>query len=198
MDWMDGVHLSEFIQQKPKKAVANKIAQTLWDFYMFQIHELKKVHADPHPGNFMVNKNDELVVLDFGCIKSIPDDFYKPYFELAQEENLNNPERFEELMDEVEIINKNDSAEHRQVIIDMFHQILTHFSQPLRTEYFDFSDPKFIEQFAELGQMYAKVLDERKINSNRGSRHFIYMNRTFFGLYNLLNMLGADKVRISK
>ena len=63
---------------------------------------------------------------------------------------------------------------------------------------FDFANPKFIERFAELGTNYAKVLDRMKINSNRGSRHFIYMNRTFFGLYNLLNMLGADKVRISK
>ena len=78
----------------------------------------------------------------------------------------------------------------------MFHQILTHFSQPLRTAYFDFSNTAFMERFAELGTTYAKVLDEKKINSNRGSRHFIYMNRTFFGLYNLLHMLGAKKVRI--
>ncbi|MGK0174797.1 MAG: hypothetical protein ACI9AT_001179, partial [Ulvibacter sp.] len=25
----------------------------------------------------------------------------------------------------------------------------------------------------------------------RGSKHFLYINRTFFGLYNLLNDLGA-------
>jgi predicted unusual protein kinase regulating ubiquinone biosynthesis (AarF/ABC1/UbiB family) len=27
------------------------VGQALWDFYMYQIHILKKVHADPHPGN---------------------------------------------------------------------------------------------------------------------------------------------------
>lgn len=198
MDWMEGVHLSEFIEQNPGKEATDKIAQALWDFYMYQIHTLKKVHADPHPGNFLVNKAGELVVLDFGCIKEIPEDFYVPYFELSKEENLKDPKRFKVLMYEVEIITNEDSAEHRQVIINMFHQILTHFSQPLRTEYFDFSEPKFIEKFAELGTNYAKVLEQMKINSNRGSRHFIYMNRTFFGLYNLLNMLGADKVQISR
>jgi predicted unusual protein kinase regulating ubiquinone biosynthesis (AarF/ABC1/UbiB family) len=26
------------------------VGQALWDFYMYQIHILKKVHADPHPG----------------------------------------------------------------------------------------------------------------------------------------------------
>ena len=197
MDWMDGIHLSEFTARNPAKDLKNKVAQTLWDFYMFQIHNLKKVHADPHPGNFLVNEAGELIVLDFGCIKTIPDDFYVPYFELTKEENLSNPDRFAELMHEVEIISTADSEQHRKLITDMFHQILTHFSLPLRTEYFDFSDSRFVEKFADLGTTYAKVLEEKKINSNRGSRHFIYLNRTFFGLYNLLNMLGADNVRIS-
>jgi len=31
----------------------------------------------------------------------------------------------------------------------------------------------------------------RKMNGNRGSKHFIYMNRTFFGLYNLMFDLKA-------
>jgi len=34
----------------------------------------------------------------------------------------------------------------------------------------------------------------RKLNGNRGSRHFLYINRTFFGLYNLLHDLKADIV----
>jgi predicted unusual protein kinase regulating ubiquinone biosynthesis (AarF/ABC1/UbiB family) len=31
---------------------------------MYQIHILRKVHADPHPGNFLVSEN-ELIALDF-------------------------------------------------------------------------------------------------------------------------------------
>jgi predicted unusual protein kinase regulating ubiquinone biosynthesis (AarF/ABC1/UbiB family) len=72
MDWMTGKHLSEFAKPIAIKEVANKVGQALWDFYMYQIHILKKVHADPHPGNFLVNDNNELVALDFGCMKQIP------------------------------------------------------------------------------------------------------------------------------
>ena len=52
MDWMHGLHLSEFAKTDFNKETGNYLGQTLWDFYMFQIHGLRKVHADPHPGNF--------------------------------------------------------------------------------------------------------------------------------------------------
>ena len=94
MDWMTGIHLSEFTKQNTDQAVADKVGQALWDFYMYQIHILKKVHADPHPGNFLVNDKNELVALDFGCMKTIPTDFYIPYFELIDKKVINNAELF--------------------------------------------------------------------------------------------------------
>ena len=42
---------------------------------MYQIHVLKKMHADPHPGNFLVSKEEKLIALDFGCTKNLPDEF---------------------------------------------------------------------------------------------------------------------------
>ena len=65
MDWMQGKHLSEFTAVNTDKTLANTIGQTLWDFYMFQMHELRQVHADPHPGNFLVNNQGELIAIDF-------------------------------------------------------------------------------------------------------------------------------------
>jgi predicted unusual protein kinase regulating ubiquinone biosynthesis (AarF/ABC1/UbiB family) len=89
MDWMTGKHLSEFTAINSNQEAANKIGQALWDFYMYQIHILKKVHADPHPGNFLVNDQNELIALDFGCMKQIPIDFYIPYFELINKGSRN-------------------------------------------------------------------------------------------------------------
>ncbi|MCG8889296.1 ABC1 kinase family protein, partial [Tenacibaculum finnmarkense] len=91
MDWMDGIHLSEFTSKGYDEQTANKLGQALWDFYMYQMHVLKKVHADPHPGNFLVSKENDLIVIDFGCMKEVPQNFYTPYFELAKRENIENP-----------------------------------------------------------------------------------------------------------
>jgi predicted unusual protein kinase regulating ubiquinone biosynthesis (AarF/ABC1/UbiB family) len=197
MDWMEGEHLSEFVPHNTDKNLANKLGQALWDFYMYQIHHLKKFHADPHPGNFLVSDDKELTVLDFGCIKGIPDDFYVPYFELANRENLDNPATFKARLYELEILRADDSQQELEFFVGMFHQLLSLFTQPFQNETFDFSNSSFFAQLSDLGAQYAKNTELRNMNGNRGSRHFIYVNRTFFGLYNLMHMLKADNIQIN-
>ncbi len=197
MDWMTGEHLSEFTAHNTDAEKSNILGQTLWDFYMFQMHNLRKVHADPHPGNFLITKDTKLVALDFGCIKEVPNDFYIPYFELAKKENLNNPEFFQSKLYELEILRKEDTKEEVEFFTEMFHELLSLFARPFHVEEFDFSDEEFFGQIADLGERYSKNTELRNMNGNRGSKHFIYINRTFFGLYNLMHDLKATKVKIN-
>jgi predicted unusual protein kinase regulating ubiquinone biosynthesis (AarF/ABC1/UbiB family) len=197
MSWMEGVHLSEFTANDINQEISNKLGQALWDFYMYQMHHLKKVHADPHPGNFLVNNNGELIVIDFGCMKSIPDDFYIPYFELAKKEHIDDPVYFEQKLYELEILREDDSAQEIVFFKNLFHEMLSLFTQPFHQDEFDFSDPEFFEQIASLGSKYAKSSELKEMNGNRGSKHFIYINRTFFGLYNLMFDLKAKNVKIN-
>lgn len=197
MDYMEGEHLSEFTNHNTDQDKADKIGQALWDFYMYQIHKLKKVHADPHPGNFLISKEADLIALDFGCVKAIPEEFYKPYFELAKKENINNEDVFISKLYELEILKPEDSEEEKVFFTKMFHDMLSLFSQPLQDDTFDFSNDDFFLKIAQLGEQYSKNSQIRKYNANRGSKHFIYMNRTFFGLYNLMFDLKAKNVVIN-
>jgi predicted unusual protein kinase regulating ubiquinone biosynthesis (AarF/ABC1/UbiB family) len=194
MDWMTGKHLSEFTAINTNQEVADKIGQALWDFYMYQIHILKKVHADPHPGNFLVNDENQLVALDFGCMKQIPNEFYIPYFELIDKKVINNPKLFSAKLFELEILRTDDSKEEIVYFTEMFYDLLSLFTKPFQEENFDFSDPDFFGNITKLGERFAKDTNLRKMNGNRGSKHFIYMNRTFFGLYNLMFDLKATIV----
>nr|WP_315171748.1 AarF/ABC1/UbiB kinase family protein [uncultured Flavobacterium sp.] len=192
MDWMTGKHLSEFTAENTNQETANKVGQALWDFYMYQIHVLRKVHADPHPGNFLVDNNQQLVALDFGCMKSIPNDFYVPYFELINKEIIDNKQLFNAKLFELEILRKEDTPEEIAYFTSMFYDLLSLFTLPFQNTHFDFSDEVFFNNIAQLGERFAKDTNLRKMNGNRGSKHFIYMNRTFFGLYNLMFDLKAS------
>lgn len=197
MDYMKGEHLSEFVAHNDDQEKSNQLGQALWDFYMFQIHKLKKVHADPHPGNFLVSKEGNLIALDFGCMKTIPNDFYIPYFELADKDCIANPQLFNDKLYELEILRTDDSPEEIKFFSAMFHELLSLFTKPFHSEAFDFSNPEFFNQITEMGQKYSKSTELRNMNGNRGSTHFIYINRTFFGLYNLMFDLKAQNVKIN-
>jgi predicted unusual protein kinase regulating ubiquinone biosynthesis (AarF/ABC1/UbiB family) len=192
MDWMTGVHLSEFAKTDFSQELGNKLGQTLWDFYMFQIHGLRKVHADPHPGNFLINKEEELIAIDFGCIKEVPDSFYVPYFELAKKDNISNDTVFTQKLYELEILIPADTKEEIKFFKALFHEMLSLFTSPFHEETFDFGNGDFWNKIAALSEHYASDKEIRKMNGNRGSKHFLYMNRTFFGLYNLLHDLKAN------
>jgi len=196
MDWMQGIHLGEFTQTEFDVDLGNTLGQALWDFYMFQIHKLRRVHADPHPGNFLVSSEGKLIAIDFGCIKEIPEEFYVPYFELAKEENINNDEVFMEKLYELEILTPTDSEEELKFFTALFKEMLTIFTSPFHKETFDFGDEGFWSKIANLSERYSKDEQIRKMNGNRGSKHFLYINRTFFGLYNLLHDLKA-KVEVN-
>ncbi|MBC7440033.1 MAG: AarF/ABC1/UbiB kinase family protein [Flavobacterium sp.] len=191
MDWMEGEHLSEFTAHNEDRKEGDKLGQALWDFYMFQIHGLRQVHADPHPGNFLIDKERNLIAIDFGCIKKVPESFYFPYFELAVPEIINNPVLFSEKMYQLEILRKDDSPKEIAYFTELFHGLLSLFTRPFHGDFFDFSDDDFFEQIAALGEKLTKDSQLKKMNGNRGSEHFIYINRTFFGLYNLLHDLKA-------
>ncbi|MCE7063466.1 AarF/ABC1/UbiB kinase family protein [Dyadobacter sp. CY343] len=191
MDWMQGRHLSEFTKTNQDQHLANKIGQALWDFYMFQVHQLRKVHADPHPGNFLIDEQDNLIAIDFGCIKEIPESFYTPYFDLAEPENLNDPLIYNKRLVELEILTPKDTEKEIIYFSNLFKDVLGLLTQPFNSDTFDFSDETFFLKLAALGEKYANDKELRKMNMNRGSKHFIYMNRTFFGLFSLLHDLKA-------
>ena len=192
MDWMEGEHLSEYVEKHPGPNPENdRLGQALWDFYMYQMHVRKKVHADPHPGNFLVAPNGDLIAIDFGCMKTVPEEFYIPYFELSRPEILNDEQAFQQRLRTLEILTPIDKDEEIRFFTALFHRMMLLFTQPFHQEDFDFGASDFWDQITALSQEFSTDSQLRKMNGNRGSKHFIYINRTFFGLYSLLNDLKA-------
>ena len=63
------------------------IISKLVHFYTTQMLINGYFHADPHPGNLLVNKDGELVLLDFGMVKTVPNDKRVAIIELVKSAN---------------------------------------------------------------------------------------------------------------
>jgi len=188
MDWITGLHLKEFLQTNPSQELRNKIGQALWDFYNFQQHELRAVHADPHPGNFMITPDEKLGVIDFGCIKEMPDDFYDPFFSLISSDVVNDKEKTIEAFRKLEMIHKSDTPAQIEFYYKAYLEMIRLFAKPYTSTTFDFSEPDFFVQLYAYGEKIAKMPEFKQA---RGVKHFIYVNRTNFGLYTILQELKA-------
>lgn len=194
MDWMPGKHLKEFMKTQPSQDVRNKVGQALWDFYDFQIHTLKTVHADPHPGNFLMQADGTLGIIDFGCVKVIPEDFYSKYFILLNPDLFRNAQRTREVFYELEFIVPEDTPEEIAFFSGIFQTMISLLGRPFHTETFDFSDDAYFQEIYEFSDRIAKIKELRESKSARGSQHSLYINRTYFGLYSILNELKAQVI----
>ena len=188
MSWIQGLHLREFLKTKPSQELRNKIGQALWDFYNYQQHELRAVHADPHPGNFMITPDEKLGVIDFGCIKEMPSDFYEPFFSLVSTDVINNKEKTIAAFRQLEMILPNDSASQIEFYYQAYLEMIKLFAKPYTSDSFDFSEQSFFDQLYAFGEKIAKMPEFKQA---RGVKHFIYVNRTNFGLYTILQELNA-------
>jgi predicted unusual protein kinase regulating ubiquinone biosynthesis (AarF/ABC1/UbiB family) len=192
MDWIEGIPLSQFTAQAHPQELRNRIGQNLWNFFLFQMRDLRKVHADPHPGNFLITKDYQIAVLDFGCVKEIPDEFANSYFQLLHPEILADKVRLNKLYEELEFFRKEDSEADRKKLSSMYEEMIGILGKPFHSSNFDFGDVGYFQKIAMMGDQFSKDKELRKMNNARGSKHAIYIFRTFFGLYNLLHHLKSN------
>lgn len=192
MDWLDGQHVREFMATNPSQEVRDRIGQALWEFYHHQIHNLRTVHADPHPGNFMMQENGTLGVIDFGCVKEIPEDFYVAYFKLMSKDLLVDDSELIPVLYELNFLYEDDTEREKALYLSLFKEMTMLLGRPFHDDRFDFADNSYFNEIYQLSERLSKIKELRNSKHPRGSRHGLYVNRTYFGLYQLLNMLGAN------
>ncbi len=191
MEWIDGVLLDRFAREVTDPARRNRVGQVIWDFYHFQIHRLRQFHADPHPGNFLVDAEDKVIVLDFGCTKQIGEEFHLDYFRFLDPEVVEDPAAFEAALERLGILCPGDTERHREIILENALKGTRLLGKPFYEGSFDFGDASYMESIYALGEEQRQNTDLREMGTARGSADSIYLNRAYFGLYSLMGLLEA-------
>jgi predicted unusual protein kinase regulating ubiquinone biosynthesis (AarF/ABC1/UbiB family) len=192
MDWIEGVHLKDFLATNPSQEIRNKVGQRMWNFYDYQVNELNLIHADPHPGNFLFQADGSLGVIDFGCVKRIPKEFYTVYFQLLNPSYHMDDDKLKALYHKLEFLLESDDRETEELFFNLFKESMDLLIHPFTNEIFDFADEAYFDRIYKKGEELSKSKDVRKGGKARGSRHILYINRTYFGLFSILHELKAE------
>jgi len=84
MDYIEGTKLDEYLAALPVGVERNRLAERFVTLMASMLHDLHALHADPHPGNFLVTPDGRIGLLDFGCVRHFPAKFADGILELIQ------------------------------------------------------------------------------------------------------------------
>jgi ubiquinone biosynthesis protein len=82
MEFVRGIKITEGEQLIAAGHDPAIVVQDLMQIFVRMIFAAGFFHADPHPGNIMLRKDGELILLDYGLCKELPDGFGMGLFEL--------------------------------------------------------------------------------------------------------------------
>jgi predicted unusual protein kinase regulating ubiquinone biosynthesis (AarF/ABC1/UbiB family) len=76
-EWIDGVSLATLVGQPAagpeERAARDGYGHTVVETMFSSPARIGRVHADPHPGNFIVQPDGRLAMVDYGAVAAMPD-----------------------------------------------------------------------------------------------------------------------------
>ncbi len=71
MELLEGVPLDEWLKRDPGRADRDALGTRLLALFFRQAFELRRFHADPHPGNLLLDEEGGIGLIDFGCVEML-------------------------------------------------------------------------------------------------------------------------------
>jgi predicted unusual protein kinase regulating ubiquinone biosynthesis (AarF/ABC1/UbiB family) len=189
-EYIKGLSLNEWIKTNPSIENKNKIAGILYEIFIKSLYELKCIHADPNPGNFIITPDLKVGLIDFGCIKQFDQTFIDNYQKLNKTILRDDSEYFS-LHSKLNLFINNISEEVKDDIMQIMHRIATWYGRFYKEEWFDFKKNKDI--FTEPQKLFKELSKYKKYFNSQPD--FIYLDRTRYGLYRIFEKMQV-KIKI--
>jgi predicted unusual protein kinase regulating ubiquinone biosynthesis (AarF/ABC1/UbiB family) len=185
MSHVDGEPLMDFLARKPSQELRNQIGVRLMTLLCYQMDALHALHADPHPGNYLIDARGTIGLVDFGCVKKFSPEtieLYRSFTERAWLQGEDQYRRLERLMWGRQVLKKPRVA--RRLLQDTidFYKVLWPAPTAARSMV-DYSDGSTLKQISQLGN--------ECFRNKLHNPEFVFSTRAQIGLYNLLHLLRA-------
>jgi predicted unusual protein kinase regulating ubiquinone biosynthesis (AarF/ABC1/UbiB family) len=82
MRWLNGVGMARWLETSPSQEARNRMAEALFRAWYIPFYRYGVIHGDPHLGNYQVNEQGGLNLLDYGSIRVFPAKFVGGVLEL--------------------------------------------------------------------------------------------------------------------
>ena len=173
----DGQHLDAWLAGQPSQAARDRAGQLLYDFFVDSTRRLRRLHADPNPGNYLFHADGSVTVIDFGCVREISPLFSDTLPQLLHAYVGDDPQV---LFAAYRRLGMQHHGDHDQVYRDILRPFGSWLVEPLQTDVYDFAAHA---DYTWRGQQHLHKMSGLK-GLDRLADEFIYFDRTFSGCAN--------------
>jgi predicted unusual protein kinase regulating ubiquinone biosynthesis (AarF/ABC1/UbiB family) len=75
--WVDGLRLDEFLARNPSQAERDRYGEAIFEFYVGTPYRHGLYNWDPHPGNYVFQRDGRLTMLDYGSTREFSPAFVR-------------------------------------------------------------------------------------------------------------------------
>lgn len=191
MTFLEGLPLNEWLKNNPDQEARDTVAQRLYDWFLYCFYDLNCIHADPNPGNFIIDDDLNVGIVDFGCIRHFASDFIERYRELIRALVTKDRDIHIRMFREFDLIKGDSDPALNTLLGEILNSFGEWYGQLVKEPVFDFrANPDFMKGAKSVSRDIYKIRRHMKLNPN-----FVYLDRTRYGMLRLFEQLGA-RVRI--
>jgi predicted unusual protein kinase regulating ubiquinone biosynthesis (AarF/ABC1/UbiB family) len=184
MSFMRGEFLDQLLGRNPTQAWRNRLGSRLFELFVYQFYNMDAIHADPHPGNYLYGADGTIALIDFGCVKHLPDDIVRNSHAMADHLWEQDEARFAEALQAAFQTRLDFSDPKSRPVLKAFTEFLQFLMPPkAQKEAVDFGQATVLESMTKL---WDKVLKTCPPNPE-----VFFLCRQELGLFNVLYRLGA-------
>ena len=182
---VDGLHLDEWLATDPSQALRDQFGELLCHVFFRSCYQLRTVHADPHPGNFLFMADGRLGLIDFGCVKRFDEKTVHLIRGTVDGYLRDDLDEVIRIYQEMAILGADADDAQRARWREKMRPFQQWITRSLGADEFDFSaSPDYVSQGRKAGMELGTIFTGMH-------RDMIYYERSIMGLFRMLERMGA-------
>ncbi|MEA3343429.1 MAG: AarF/UbiB family protein [archaeon] len=159
LEYIEGKRFNDYLKSKPRAASKKVVAKRINSIYMKMILRDGFFHADPHPGNILILKNNMVGLVDYGMTGYIDSDLRTQLINLMYALGKQDVEKTIALFTEIGMLS--DDTDYRQFKSDFYEVLHEYYNTELRE--------------VRVSEMFGDILEVSRVHKVRLPHNFVYL-----------------------
>jgi predicted unusual protein kinase regulating ubiquinone biosynthesis (AarF/ABC1/UbiB family) len=178
--WVDGVRFDAFLSTNPPQSERDRLGQALFQFYVGTLFQHGLYNWDPHPGNYIVQPDGRLAMLDYGSTREFDRAFVQRLQALTSAVHADDRDALHRSLVEFGMVQEGKAYDY-----DAARTLLRSFYGPM------LRDEVLAIEKGEAMPLRAMLETKRELLKLQLPAQFLFVLRIRFGVMSVLAQLGA-------